>query len=299
MAADGFEVDDFLPAGVEMAGDFGAGGEDGAEAELDVGLGDDLFEDEAFVDLVPVVGEAAGVEEDDAIAGDAEVFEMGVEGEEAAAPAGLADVEEAVEPEFDFVEALLAGEADEVGVEGGFDASGGFVDGDPAGPAADFDADGGKGDDFGDEGRAFEVLLGEAFAAPVAGAVDAPDVLDVGAEPEAAGDDAHDGLDGEAEGAEGAAGTLEEGLGEELPEPDEGDDFLRFAGAFDDPVVGGVDDLADAFAEPFEAAGGELSGRLEEDSIPRHIVPSPLPYAETAGYASEFQPAKKGHIMPP
>jgi hypothetical protein len=279
------------------------GGEDGGEAELDVGFGDDLFKDEAFVDVLPAVGKAAGVEEDDAVTGDAEVLEVSVEGEEAALPALLAEVEEAVEPEFDFFEPVGSGEGGEVAVEGVFDAGGGFRDGEPAGPAADANADGGEGDDLRDERGAGEAGAGEALPAAVVVAVDAPDVANVFAEPEGPGEHHHDALDEDAEEADLAAGVFEEAAGEKgrkegfgfadgLPEEDEGDDFRGGAGALDNPVRRGVDDLADALAEADEAAGGEF-GRGVQEIAGRGQRTPPFPrYPVSGGMASEIGKAK-------
>ena len=83
MAADALDADFALPTLIEAGGDVGAGSEDGAEAELDVGFDDYIFVGELVFDLAPVVREAAGIDEDDAVFDDAEVFEVGVGGEEA------------------------------------------------------------------------------------------------------------------------------------------------------------------------------------------------------------------------
>ena len=255
MAEDGFAVDDLLPALVEVGGDFGVIGEDGSEAELDVGLGNYLFEHQAFVDFVPSVGEAACVEKHDAVAGNAEILEVGVEGEEAALPAGLAEIEEAVEPFADFSGVLETGE---MVVEGAFDACGGFGDCQGSDEAADVDLGGWEGDDFGNQWSSFEVLLSEALAAAVACAVDAPHLFDVRAEPDAGGDDAHDSLQADAKGTQGPGRTLQEGAGQDLPEENQSYDLRWCSGALDDPVFGGVHHFAYPFAEAFEASGGQF-----------------------------------------
>jgi hypothetical protein len=255
VAEDGVAVDDLFPALIEVAGEAGVGREDWAEAELDVGLGYDLLEDEPFVDFVPTVGEAARVQEDDAVAGDAEVFQVGVEGEEAALPSGLAEVEEAVQPFADFSRVFEAGE---VVVEGALDARGGFGDGESADEAADVDFGGWEGDDFGNQRSSFEVLLSEALAAAVACAVDAPHLFDVRAEPDAGGDDAHRSLQADAKGTQGPGRTLQEGAGQDLPEENQSYDLRWCSGALDDPVFGGVHHFAYPFAKAFEASGGQF-----------------------------------------
>ena len=178
-----FAVDDFFPADIELRGDFGTPGEDWPKIKLNMRLHDDFFEDESFMHFVPAIGESAGVEEDDAVAGDAEILEVGVEREDPALPAGLAEIQEAVEPEMDFVETLFAGELREVLMERGLDAGGGFGYCQPAGPAADVNANGRESDDFRDQGRAGEMGLGKALAAAVARTINTPNILDVGAEP--------------------------------------------------------------------------------------------------------------------
>ena len=69
-----FAVDDFFPANIELGGDFRTPGEDRPQIELNMGLSDDFFEDEAFMHFVPAIGKSAGIKEDNAVAGDAEVF---------------------------------------------------------------------------------------------------------------------------------------------------------------------------------------------------------------------------------
>ena len=255
MTENGFAVDDLLPALVEVGGDFGVIGEDGSEAELDVGLGNYLFEHQAFVDFVPSVGEAACVEKHDAVAGNAEILEVGVEGEEAALPAGLAEIEEAVEPFADFSGVLETGE---MVVEGAFDACGGFGDCQGSDEAADVDLGGWEGDDFGNQWSSFEVLLSEALAAAIPGAVDAPHLFDVRAEPDAGGDDAHDSLQADAKGTQGPGRTLQEGAGQDLPEENQSYDLRWCSGALDDPVFGGIHHFAYPFAKAFEASGGQF-----------------------------------------
>jgi len=215
-----FAVDDFFPANIELRGDFRAPGEDGTQIKLNMGLSDDFLEDEAFMYFVPAIGKSAGVEEDDAVAGDAEVFEMGVKGENAPLPAGLTEIQEAVEPDMDFVETLFAGELREVFMERGLHAGGSFGNGQPAGPAADVNANGRKSDNFRDQRRAGQMGLGKAFAAAITRAVDPPNILDMGAEPEASGDDAHYRLYANAKKAEEAGWTLEDGAGQQFPNQD-------------------------------------------------------------------------------
>lgn len=57
------------------------------QAESDVRIGAVEFAGEFLFNVGELIGEAAGVDEDDAALDDAVVFEMGVEGEEAKAPA--------------------------------------------------------------------------------------------------------------------------------------------------------------------------------------------------------------------
>ena len=147
MAEDGFAVDDLFPALVEVVGYSRVGGQNRAEAELHVGLVDDFFEDQSFVDFVPLVGETARVEEDDAVAGDAEVFQVGVEGEEPSLPSGLTEIQEAVEPAVDLFRVT---QFRKVIVECVFDARGGFGYGEAAQETANVYLCGWKGDDFGD-----------------------------------------------------------------------------------------------------------------------------------------------------
>ena len=114
MAENRFPVDDFLPTGVKLIGNSRAGRENGSEAELDVRLRHDFLENQAFMDFVPAIGEAAGIEQDDTIAGDAEIFEVGVEGKNSPLPTGLAQIDKAVQPEMNRLEFPVFGKAFDV-----------------------------------------------------------------------------------------------------------------------------------------------------------------------------------------
>lgn len=277
MAAHAFHTDFPFPTLIEAGGDIGASAEDWAEAELDMRFDDYIFVGELLFDFAPVVGEAAGIDEDDAVFDDAEVLEVGVGGEEAELPALLAEVEEAVEPGFDLIVGSLLGQLIEALVEGAFDAFGGVIDAEPEGPALDADAGFGEGDVAGHERGAGEVIAGKRFAALVLIAIAFPDRADVGGVPEAIGDDFHDQLCEDAEDADAARWTLEEmtaeadgeetlPAAEEPPEDDEGDDLGIGADAFDDPVGGGVDDFADTFAEAGEGVRMQLTWSILENA---------------------------------
>ena len=84
MAENSSPAYDLLPSRVEARGDVGTGTEHGAEPELDVRF----VEREATFDFGPVLGEAAGVDEDDSVFGDSKILEMRVDGENSALPPG-------------------------------------------------------------------------------------------------------------------------------------------------------------------------------------------------------------------
>lgn len=144
-----------------------------------MGLGAGGFEAQALFDFRPAVGEAAGVEEDDAVSVDAEVFQVSVDGENAALPGGGPGGQEAIEPELEQVKAVGASQLVEAGEKGRFDALDGFQDGKPAGPPADGDAGRGELNAARDERSALQAGLLEAVAMYVAGAVDVPNLADV------------------------------------------------------------------------------------------------------------------------
>ncbi len=120
-----------------------------------------------------------------------------------------------------------------------------------------------------------EVFAGEAFAAGALEVIMTPDLADVCGEPDGAGEDDHGCLGHDAKKAK-LAGRFFEKLAaetkredpfeesEEPPDADEGDDFRGRTFALDDPVFGGVDHLADAFAEALEAALGEFGGSVRK-----------------------------------
>lgn len=206
---------------------------------------------------------------------------------------------------FKLVEAVGGGERGEAVVENRFDALGGLRDGEEAGPAADFDADGGEGDFFGDKRGAVEMFAGEAFAAGALKVILAPDLADVRGEPDGTGQEGHGGLSHEAEEAKLAGGFFEQLAAEterqdpfeeaeQAPDADEGHHFRGRAFAFDDPVFRGVDHFADAFAEPFEAAVGEFGRCVRKFAQLRRGHGRTIRLLQVGGYARRFGQYRNG-----
>ena len=224
-----------------------------------MGLINVVFERKAALDVRPLVGEAACIEQDDAIRDDAVVLQVRVDREDPLTPASLAQIEKTVEPQFDFVVAFVAGEAGQPVKQVGLDAFGGFGDGEIARPTVHLDPDRRKLDRFWNEGSAGEVQFGETFAA-LAGAVvlleDLPKRESCTTNPWAARKRRSVPRRGASESGEKDVRGIRSrcGLAEyfrpavTLSRPRSGPESRWRAFAFDDPVLGSVDDFADAFA---------------------------------------------------
>jgi len=118
-----------------------------------------------------------------------------------------------------------------------------------------------------------------AFTAGIARVIDAPQLADVGREPNAAGDRDDHRLHHDPQQADPLGRALEQRFAhvrgqdprqppQQLPDHDQRDDVGGPALALDDPVLGAVHHLAHAFAQPPQATAGQFRGCAGEQVQP-------------------------------
>src|SRR5690242_9589935 len=81
--------------------------------------------------ILPAIGHAAGIEQDDAVADDAEVLQMRINGKDTELPSTLPRIEKPIEPEFHGAEVSRRRQPRKPAVECIFDPLGCFINGKP------------------------------------------------------------------------------------------------------------------------------------------------------------------------